>query len=91
MLDTRKVFAFLSKHGQYPKGGPEKVIARFHASAHSNIHARMRSWLLTGQGGELPALERINTTQNRLFGLPITWSCLSWRAAKFSLKDSKNR
>jgi len=50
--DTKKVFAFLRKYGQYPKGGPEKVIARFHASAHSNIHARMRSWLLTGQSGE---------------------------------------
>jgi len=53
MPDMKRVFAFLSKHGQYPKGGPEKVIARFHASAHSNIHTRMRAWLLTDQGGHL--------------------------------------
>jgi hypothetical protein len=44
--NSKKIFSYLNKHGQFPKGGPEKTIARFHSSAHSNIHSRMRSWLL---------------------------------------------
>lgn len=46
MPNSKKVYKYLKDNGMYPKGGPEKVIARFHASAHSNIHSRMRSWLL---------------------------------------------
>lgn len=46
MPDKKEVFSFLNKHGDFPKGGPERVIARFHASAHSNLHARMRSWVI---------------------------------------------
>ncbi|MFB0552515.1 MAG: hypothetical protein ACETWQ_04285, partial [Phycisphaerae bacterium] len=46
MPKRKRVFKYLKDKGIYPKGGPENVIARFHASAHSNIHARMRSWLL---------------------------------------------
>ena len=44
--NKKMIFRFLEKHGEFPKGGPEKVIARFHASAHANIHSRMKSWLL---------------------------------------------
>ena len=51
--DRKRVFGYLKESGQFPKGGPEKVIARFHASAHSNLHARMRSWLLKDRDGRL--------------------------------------
>lgn len=46
MPDRKKVYNYLKNHGTYPKGGPEKIIAKFHSSAHANIHSRMRSWLL---------------------------------------------
>ena len=38
MPDKKKIYKYLKNNGKYPKGGPEKIIARFHASAHSNIH-----------------------------------------------------
>jgi hypothetical protein len=53
MPDMKKVFTFLRANGQYPKGGPEKIIARFHSSAHANIHSRMRSWALRDANGGL--------------------------------------
>jgi hypothetical protein len=44
--NSKRIYSYLDKYGQFPKGGSEKIIARFHSSAHSNIHSRMRSWLL---------------------------------------------
>lgn len=53
MPDKKRVYRFLEQNGQFPQGGPEKVIARFHESAHANIHARMRSWLIKDEAGNL--------------------------------------
>ena len=52
MPDTKRVYKFLAAHGQFPQGGPEKVIARFHNSAHANIHARMKSWIVLDRTGK---------------------------------------
>jgi hypothetical protein len=51
--DQKKVYRFLKVHGHFPQGGPEKVIARFHASAHANIHARMKSWVMKDESGKI--------------------------------------
>ena len=54
--NNKKVYEFLRNHGQFPQGGPEKVIARFHASAHANIFARMQSWIIRDSKGNFVGL-----------------------------------
>ncbi len=49
--DRRRVYKFLRVSGQFPQGGPEKVIARFHDSAHSNINSRIRTWAVKDDSG----------------------------------------
>ncbi len=51
--NRKRVYKFLKENGQFPEGGPEKVIARFHDSAHANIHTRMRTWAIKDQDGKL--------------------------------------
>ncbi len=47
--NRKRVYRFLEQSGHFPRGGPEKVIARFHDSAHSNIISRIRTWAVRGE------------------------------------------
>lgn len=51
--EHKKVYNFLKNHGKFPQGGPEKTIARFHSSAHANLFARMKSWIMKDEAGNI--------------------------------------
>ena len=44
--ELKKVLSFLDVHGEFPRGGPRKMIRRFHGSAHASILERMRTWVV---------------------------------------------
>lgn len=49
----KNALAYLAVNGQFPVGGPRKMISRFHDSAHANILERMRSWIMRDEDGSI--------------------------------------